>query len=563
MLIEVTTGSDPKVLITGGEEYRLNNGATLVTVFPSPNHPRGAIEPPDYPHADIKMLADHFPHDSICLIDETIHRFILSRDWPGNVVLFYWFDGKPDRVRRLLVADTLTDIIRQIPNAKTSKVGIKLFLRDRKHYQTHTVYDNVEVLHPGLYLDLELDTGKLSADYWYKPCRPITITDQKKAVSVYREAVDDALARLVRRDLPVALAFSGGSDSTLLLERLLKLGYNDIKLFNIQVSDNISSYAGRSASHYNKEKDIEIIRNYPEQAKHDWLELLKFCYHYLSDMRIDGMFSASIAFYKELFNYYTGKPITIVWGSQYALASPVIDTGGILKFYKTFFMNLLLKTFNKDLADRVILKGFSMASVLNPEKITAPQLKAFQKQYIDSARAATHPDELLNLHLSLNYNHLKHWWMHWRNIVANRYYPCAINVYPFHERIFQEATMPFSLFLRIGGARNIMKMPGSKKEFFLNTFEKPIRKGEIIGTNYIDLPKDYTLFSNRNFYETITSMLKKADCQPLVRYLEEECGLKIPNSYEEFILLDSEEVEQLSGAVILNSRFKADGIVFS
>ena len=91
---------------------------------------------------------------------------------------------------------------------------------------------------------------------------------------------------------------------------------------------------------------------------------------------------------------------------------------------------------------------------------------AFIKLYKYSFKKIRNFDEVVNLFLSTDYNHLKHWWMDWRNKMCLKYYSNATNVYPFHDRKFQETTMQFSFLLRLGGLINLFRMPASYKNFF-------------------------------------------------------------------------------------------------
>ena len=132
-----------------------------------------------------------------------------------------------------IISDNIHILADTVGNTKPSKHGLKLFITDRKHFHSYTIYDEISLLHPGLYIELNKKTFKITNNWWYKPFKNITITNKEIAKTNYLDTLDATILRLVPKGKPAALMFSGGSDSTLLLDRMVKLGYSKIDLFTI------------------------------------------------------------------------------------------------------------------------------------------------------------------------------------------------------------------------------------------------------------------------------------------------------------------------------------------
>jgi hypothetical protein len=546
-----------KKQFSGIEFYKIDGYGNLLGLIRSGNHPIKPYNPKMNLGLKINGYLNYYVNDSIFIIDHENNKFILGRDWPGNVQIFYkWV--RFDKGSRLIIADNFNDMSKYIKDPRISLEGCRLFLSDRKHYHTHTIYEGVEVLHPGMLIEYDINKSEISCKYWYRPYKRITIYKEQDAVDSYRNAIDDSLSKLIPdKTQPVALMFSGGTDSTLLLERLIKLEYDKVDLFSINVigqDEYLSSYAERTANLF--EKKVNIIDCSQEETIKDWLHLLSICYHYLSDMRIDGIFAPSINVYQTLYNFYSGSPANIVWGSQYAIASPVVSSKRIFFQYFMFPLYKLIILTNSSLKIKLeeLILRLQTAQVLNKEWITSDQLFAFKNLYIECLKEMKTPDELINLHLSINYNHLKHWWMYWRRQIKDEYYPDAINIYPFHDRTFQECTMAYSLFVRIGGIRNAIKMPESYKSFFLKTFQKKVPKESIYGLNKRGLPGFMSLYKNITLYNIFKEKLNECQTDERICWIMKECKIRIPKSFQEYSVLSSEEIEQLTALIVIKEN---------
>ena len=491
--------SKDEIYHEGGQKYLLKADKYIV-VFRSPNHPQLDYTQNLEDLSDITQFSDVLKNDSFLLVDTKNNKINIVRDWPGNVQFFYFYD---ENKLKLVVSDNISKLAKEIKNISVSRDGINLFLNYRKHYHTHTIYNKIEMLPGGLYIDIAFDKLTFSINHWYRPYKEITIKDRDSATKQYLGALDYVLSDLIVNDNPIALMFSGGSDSVLLLDRIIKLGYKNIHLFAICVEGhNIQiDYANEKAAFYNlKVNPISISK---KDVLTSWEKLYEICYHYLSDLRIDGIFSPSIYIFSYLNKFFDNKPSTIVWGSQYALISPMMNSKGILKFYFRFLIKmfrLLIPLSNKKIENFIISRDFRRAPVLIKNHVSSKTYIAYKNLYLECFNNLKNPEQLLDLYLSTNYNSCKHWWMDWRGKVKDIYYPNSINVYPFHDRCFQEMSMPISLKVRVGGLRNIFRMPQEYKNFFYSLIPNNIPISLIQRGNYKALPEFFSLFRNEEFY---------------------------------------------------------------
>ena len=544
----------------GGVKYFLTNN-TYIIVFKSPNHPQVDYELRLKGLNSIHQITDIFKNDSFIFVDEKTSRVTVVRDWPGNVQIFYYYNKKN---KILLISDNISELAKKIPNTSVSHVGVNLFLNNRKHYHTHTIYNNIEFLPGGLFIDISfVNKPFFSINYWYRPFRKTEVKNKSIASKQYLEALDNVLSKLIVKSNPIALMFSGGSDSVLLLDRLIKFGYTDIHLFTICVEGHKTQidYANEKAEIYGlKVNPISVSAG---DVLSGWKELYEYCYHYLSDLRIDGIFSPSVHVFKYLNSYFQRKPATIVWGSQYALISPMMNSRGILKFYLSYLIKKLssiIPLSNKCIYSFILYRGFRKAPIFLEGHVAKGTLEAYKNLYIECISNLKTPEQLLDLYLSTNYNSCKHWWMDWRGKVKDIYYPNAINVYPFHDRWFQEKSMPISLKIRLGGLKNMFRMPDEYKNFFYSLIPKNIPIDLVKRGNYKALPEFFSLYKNEKFFDDLTSTLKNSEYKELVDRIIIDNNIVIPESYDSFLKLDYLEVEKLSGILFLIIRLKTDNI---
>ena len=535
--------------------YNLSSNETLF-LFKSPNHHNEIIDAVNHKANPIDY-SNVFINDSFLFKNDSTNRIIFCRDWPGNVQVFFYYSMDNNT---MIISDSINKITNKLNDINLSSKGMNLFINERKHFHSYTIYKDIHMLHPGLYIDLCLSSIEFDINPWYFPFRDISVKKFSLGRDKYIESIDNSIKRLVNKDDRIALMFSGGSDSSFILWRIKMLGYKKIDLFTICIDGQniINDFAKNNAELFNLK--INLIKISSNNIFQDWKNLFSVCYHYLSDMRINGMFATSVQTYTYLKNYYKGRKATIVWASQYALISPTITTKAIFfKIYPIIILSYIGKLFRflKPLINRLCLK-LIRSHMLNNMFMHIKSKLAFEDLYKKSFNLIKSPDQLINLFLSTDYNHLKHWWMDWRNKVSKTYYPNSKNVYPFHDRTFQESTMEYSLSLRIGSWINIFKMPYSYKEFFYKLFPNYITSKQLKKGNLKSLPEWKSLYKNKSFYDNLLLEINEFEHQDVVKKLCKLTNISIPKSYKEFSMLKSEEIEKISGIMFIVIRYKMD-----
>ena len=558
IFIEIDFSSSGIVNISGGSQLEYKAKDQVIYRLVSPNHRE--VESIAHKSANIEELSTKYPNDSFVIVNKSSKSVRIFRDWPGNIPLFFSFD-EPNH--KLLISNNISHLSQKVTNASISPRGVKLFLNNRKHYHTQTIYSEIEVLHGGFSISIEEGKSSYEITHWYKPYKKVSIRDYDAARSLYTSALSEVLLKQLDKNRPIALMFSGGSDSVALLDKIIELGFKDIHLFTICIEGNNIQidYASEKAAHYG------LVANAISVNKHDvlssWKTLYEMCYHYLSDLRIDGIFSPSVKVYQELRKHFSGAAVSIVWGSQYALISPMMNTGG---YFKLMVLNLLSKSVKifpalKLLMEKTMFKYFlRRAQVLNLEFVSDKYYHAYRELYLECFHSMQSPEEMMDLYLSTNYNSCKHWWMDWRGKVQDKFYPEAVNIYPFHDRQFQEKSMLIPMKIRVGGVKNFFRMPKEYKNFFYSILPKSIPVESVRRGNYKALPEYYSLFKNEDFYTNLRSFLNDEKNAKIVSMIQKEIKFTIPDTYEAFRKLDYLEVERLSGVMYIITRVNTDNV---
>ena len=359
--------------------------------------------------------------------------------------------------------------------------------------------------------------------------------------------------------------FSGGSDSTLLLDRLIHLGYKNVSLFNVETLGQVaqSHRAKVRAKAYGiKLTCIEID---PEQAYKDWLKSIGKIYSAPSDVRPNGWASELPCVYRTLSEHYGKRPANIMWGYARPFHGCYVRPKHI-PF--TFLAYTLLRLFpatkgqHLNLLGRFGLRLLGKIGFVEDNKSALDQIAGTEEVLADCVNEVKHPDELINLKLIFGYIDVQEWELHRFQAESNTYYPQARNVWPFYDRRFQEVTMTMSLRARFGGVMNWLRMycPKSRKNLTLNAIEKELPETSspaesLLGGNYYGRPSMKALYQNEKCYCAINDLFSQPQAQRLLEYLSKEGLFEVPRSFNEFCELSVPAIEKLSGVVLLLAHF--------
>ena len=366
--------------------------------------------------------------------------------------------------------------------------------------------------------------------------------------------------------------FSGGSDSTLLLDRLIHLGYKNISLFNIETLGQNSRFHRAKVRADSYGLELNCIHIDPSSAYKDWLDIIGKIYSAPSDVRPNGWVLELPHIYEELSKHYDSQPTNIIWGYARGFHAHYLRFRRIpFVFMAHALLRLLPATKGQHLNSigRFALTLLGKINFLEHNKSTVDQIDAMDKVLFDFVQNIKHPDELINLKMIFGYVHEQEWELHRFQTTSDLYYPEARNVWPFYDRRFQEVSMTMSIRARFGGTMNWFRMyrPESRKSLTLSAIEKDLPKitsaaESLLGGNYLGRTNMKALYKNENCYSAINDLFSQPQAQRILKHLSKEKLFKPPNSFEEFCELSNTEIEMLSGVVLLLAHFTPNGIKY-
>jgi len=466
------------------------------------------------------------------------NKITLRRDWPGYTCIYYYISEE-----RIIISDDIKHIPTEFVNLSVERVGN--FLKDRKHYTDKTIYENINELPPGFEITIDLDNP---LDYEVKShFVPIARTSKKSYSEIkveYMDILSEVLLKSASLDDDIVLAFSGGSDSLLILQELKKLGYKNVELVTFCVEGDVvqKEYANKSASYFGA--NVTAIEIDPKEAIHCWEDYIKGVYQCMSELRLDGMPIYLLKFYEYVDSRYDNAKI--IWGSQYSIISPSISTKGLGLFNVLTLFTKYIPIMPTSMLEKILERYLIYKADHCSDKVRTEYVNRFRKA-LDTGE----PSQIANLALCDNYNSLKRWWMHHRDqtISFNEYN--SKNIYPFHERDFQERMMNYSLKERVGGWKNLLKLPGQYKKLFYDLLRKDIPKSSYSKGNYKTLDEFFTLFKNESTYHYFKDQFSRDE----VKSIASQVGLVLPDTYEGYLQLNTLEVEKFTGLIFcVNNR---------
>lgn len=177
--------------------------------------------------SDTEVLAKTYQHlgmertlDSLmgmfafCLLDSDLKQIHLVRDHCGIKPLYYWFDGESFVAASEVKA--LLPLLNRSP--EIDERALAQFYYHRYVPEPQTIYRDIYAVDAGEWLTLELgSTLRLKRNrYWVLSTENI-IKDEHDAVDRIDELLNESVELHLISDVPLAVAFSGGLDSSLLM----------------------------------------------------------------------------------------------------------------------------------------------------------------------------------------------------------------------------------------------------------------------------------------------------------------------------------------------------------
>ena len=166
------------------------------------------------------------------LFDDEAHRLAFVRDPHGEKRLYVYEDE-----RQLIVASEIRAILSLAPHLRPDPQPLRDYFRTR-HLMlgTRTVYAGVRELQPGAFESLELDSGRWTRRRfarlrdWIDPSR--MAANARRSADDLTDELGDLIDRCVREmipaDRPYAAIVSGGVDSALIADSLVRQGHPEL-----------------------------------------------------------------------------------------------------------------------------------------------------------------------------------------------------------------------------------------------------------------------------------------------------------------------------------------------
>ena len=164
---------------------------------------------------------------SLCIYDKRKDKIFLIRDRLGIKPLYYSiFDGK-------LIFGSEIKVILNYPNfpRKINHSGVSSYLSFRQVLGSKTLYDGIDELLPGNYIEVTGDNFKVK-EYWDLSTAEVKGIENY-GVSELRKDVEHAVKRRMVSDVPIGCYLSGGIDSSIISYVMSKHSSSNLKTYSI------------------------------------------------------------------------------------------------------------------------------------------------------------------------------------------------------------------------------------------------------------------------------------------------------------------------------------------
>lgn len=205
-------------------------------------------------------------------VDFKKRRVLLARDRLGKKPLFY-----TEKDNRLYFSSELEPLYKTIGPFKIDLESMDDYLNWQYIHAPKTIYQGVHALRPAHYIEIDLVSGKMSHErYWklvFKENRSFSIEDwEHKLDELLRESVRIRL----RSDVPFGVFLSGGIDSSLVTSYMAEILDEPVKTFSIGFKETDFSeleYAEKVAKlnkteHYTEIVEAESLALLPLLVRH-------------------------------------------------------------------------------------------------------------------------------------------------------------------------------------------------------------------------------------------------------------------------------------------------------
>ena len=241
----------------------------------------------EYGDKFIKHLRGMF---AFALLDKSKQKLILARDRIGEKPLYYYNDEKGN----FWFASEIKSLLKILPKPTTlTAEACNLFLTFQYIPESFTPFKNISQLPAGCSLQIDRFQSHFNPNsYWNKSALK---TNFQAPAEVIRKDLDEACRLMGTADVPVAVALSGGIDSSLVAAVTSKYYGKDLHAFTI-------GYTGRP--HTDERKDAKELADYlkigytevelrDEDVFKDFIKMISYMDSPIGDIAAYGYFIVS------------------------------------------------------------------------------------------------------------------------------------------------------------------------------------------------------------------------------------------------------------------------------
>lgn len=206
---------------------------------------------------------------SIIIYDKNLNKIIVSRDHIGEKPLYYYENGNT-----LIFCSEIKPIIYLLKKNNIQfnlcRLSITSYLLYGHNFERNNLFTKIKSFKPAYFLSINIDKNlnKYFQNYWpYKNDIDLKKLNNNDLVDNLDDILKQDLSKRVNSNFPVSLFFSGGLDSSLILEYLNQLNLDNISLVTIRSkskeTQNESEYFFQDLL-LSKNRDRPVYINYYE-----------------------------------------------------------------------------------------------------------------------------------------------------------------------------------------------------------------------------------------------------------------------------------------------------------
>jgi len=163
---------------------------------------------------------------ALVLYDLANQKVIIARDRLSEKPLYYYCDSK-----NLFYSSELKSIRQAVPQDELNQAMLYAYFRFQYIPEPHTPFKNIKKLPAGHYLEIDLKKNAVhQAAYWHLlDAQTLTENPEKRA----RDELENLSPLIIRSDVPVGIALSGGIDSSAIAVLAKKYSPKKLHAFSV------------------------------------------------------------------------------------------------------------------------------------------------------------------------------------------------------------------------------------------------------------------------------------------------------------------------------------------